>query len=786
MGSNPPVNPVFHDEEFWLKISVDYPEALEEAGENASSLPEKLLGRFLRGKRKVVSNKYDSVKDFKREVKESGDAEGIIFSIYVESLWMKNWSEGVEFEHVDGTVDDLVDKLDEDTDYQDVNETFGVIWPTTRQIRRKKEEGEVIGVRSDETEPVVVKKDEDSIMVRASSARLKSTTRDLRDTEEIVEVEPESEAVEISPNIQGFLSNTDSDFEVIGVKFNDSELPERSRIRVKHERSIVEDLGVLSEVNIISTEGVSAIQKIYLRDTRFGGKYRVKLNHADEGFRFELVAPEKLQRERERFKNRFKQETGVSFGVEYEYGSQNQRHLFNRVLSGDGGAYDRYFDELDEDLRRYAEEFTDATYQTQKLCFECREAVSDSLEVCSRCGSTDFSDSFEQVDISINESRVAYHVNAVLEEREPVLSDFEISRWSVEQREMNSRDIVRSDFTSTAFEERGSPDSTRHEVFFVPQGNQIQPRQINNYLLKCVYVTYGESAVDDYEGFGRISLYELLTTENPEKLVGKSIHDAVMGMQVRTFSKANEAFDVAEDYLRLVSEHGYSGDTSELEEYYNPDMPDYFEKHVFYLLKGLFVQTERWGRHTKREADALLVVPRPGSRKAYAAKVDPKLSHSDDGYPLGTSGEDQVSRYMTNGQSANALRSKTGREQPDALVLVSQNFNSDRFALRSRGVQERLENGSDDYEPDLVFMEYEALVELYQLELDYHRALDNPDVKRRFRELVIEELQNVSYTHGAKFVHFDGRSVKTVRDGLLAEAKAHDIDPVRTYSQSDE
>jgi hypothetical protein len=80
-------------------------------------------------------------------------------------------------------------------------------------------------------------------------------------------------------------------------------------------------------------------------------------------------------------------------------------------------------------------------------------------------------------------------------------------------------------------------------------------------------------------------------------------------------------------------------------------------------------------------------------------------------------------------------------------------------------------------------MEFEALTELYQLELDYHKALDNPDIKRRFRELVIEELQNRSFVDQAKFVHFNSDSTKSIRDGLIAAAKAHDLDPVRTYSE---
>lgn len=111
---------------------------------------------------------------------------------------------------------------------------------------------------------------------------------------------------------------------------------------------------------------------------------------------------------------------------------------------------------------------------------------------------------------------------------------------------------------------------------------------------------------------------------------------------------------------------------------------------MFYLLKGLFNQTERWGRHGKREADALLIISQPGERVSYAAKVDAKISHREKGYELGTNSGDQASQYMANSEELNALREKTGRDNASALIIISQNFTEDIFSIRARGMQDRL------------------------------------------------------------------------------------------------
>ncbi|MFB6187779.1 MAG: hypothetical protein ABEI86_13055, partial [Halobacteriaceae archaeon] len=776
---------LFHDREFWLKIGVDYDDVEEISSEDSTDKPERLLDHFLKRKRKVVESRFDSVQDFKNEVRTSDEPRNLLLSIYAESLWMQHWSDGVQFEYDGGTPNNVLEGLDADIDYEDVNNEFGIMWPSETRIRREKRDGEVVGTRPEETDPIVVKKSDPQLTIRAPSRVIDTATEPLRDEEDVKEVELESTSEQVTEDVQSLLTEEIEGFGVIGVKFNESELPERSRLRVKNERSIEDDLSTLSDRHIISTEGISAVQKIYLRDLRQGGKYRINVIHGAEGFRFELEAPEKLEEERERFKHRFTRETGIDFDIIYEYGSQDQRHLFNRVLSGDGDAYDRYYDDLEEELQSLVDEFADMRRRHLKLCRNphCGHANPQDVERCQECDAGEFSDPFEDVDVSLNESRITAHIQKELETISPDPERFDISGWQISSVEMNEQPVVQTDFQATEFVASGNATVTQRQVFFVPQGGNRRPQQIDNYLLDCVYVTFGDSSVDSYDGYGRISLYDLLTTDRPEKVIGKGLQDAISGTRARVFRSAQEAYDDATEYLDILDrENALSQYTDELEDIYAPSYPDYFEKHVFYLLKGLFAQTERWGRTTEKEADGLLVIPTPGERDDYAAKMDMKISHSNSGYSLGTEGEDQAARYMSNSAEEQALRAKTGRTYPSAHILISQNFDQSNFSRRADGTQSNLSELAEDERPDLVFMEFAALVELYELEQEHYEELDNPDIKRRFREIVIKELTDYTTEEGVRFVHFDRDSTHRIKDALLSVIDQYDHEPVKPYS----
>lgn len=80
-------------------------------------------------------------------------------------------------------------------------------------------------------------------------------------------------------------------------------------------------------------------------------------------------------------------------------------------------------------------------------------------------------------------------------------------------------------------------------------------------------------------------------------------------------------------------------------------------------------------------------------------------------------------------------------------------------------------------------MEFESLVRLYEFELNHHEQMDNPNIKSRFRELVLQELTNRTRQQGASYVHFNESSVEEIEDGLLRLIDQYDHDPVKTYSE---
>lgn len=781
--------PVFDNKRFWLKIGIDYVDAKRDAKESDQGLPAELLSRFLKGRRKVIKERYDTIDQFLRETRESPQAKDILYSIYAESLWTRNWSEGVEFEHISENIQEVTKSLNNDLDYEDVNDTYGIIWTTETKIRQEKQEGDIVGTRPNETDPIVVKKSESGLKIRGSSDTRDSVVEEFEDREDIEEVEPEVSSEEVTAKVDEFLSTDYGDFKIIGVKFNSSELPEGSKIHLMNERPVYDDLQKLDDKHVISTLGVSSIEKVYLLDNKTGGKFRVKLNHRTTGFLFELESPDKLEKERDQFKDRFVAKTGIQFETVYEYGSQDQSRLFDSILSGDGEAYEKYYSELNDEYQDYFDRMVDAVNKELKTCLstDCGTRVRADEPKCSECGGTTFSDTYEITEVGINEDQVATLVKNSLEELNPDPEQFEIGNWRVEERQMNKRSVIYAKFHKNDYTDRGSSTTIEDEIVFAPQGNRRRPPTVDNYLLKCVYVTYGDSAVADYEGYGRIPLFDLLFGGNPEAIVGRALQDAMTQINGRILRKSTEAHQRADEYLDILKDDdSLVAHKDQLNEYYDTSGrgAQIFEKDIFYLLKELFKQTERWGEIGAKQTDGLVAIPQPNSRDDYVAKYDAKLSHRQDGYDFGTKEEDQATRYMLNSEEEQRLRAKSGRKTPSAHILVSQNFNPNDFQTRAKGVQQNLEDRGTEERPDLVFMEYSALVSLYELAEDYQIALDNSTIKEAFVEDVLTQLQSVEGPADAAYVHFDQDCVEAIKNGLLSLVDKYDIEPIRHHSEN--
>jgi len=348
---------------------------------------------------------------------------------------------------------------------------------------------------------------------------------------------------------------------------------------------------------------------------------------------------------------------------------------------------------------------------------------------------------------------------------------------------MAKRKIVETSFTVTDSEGRQNASSYQ-EVDVVPHGNHPRPGTVNNYLLQCVYVTYGQSASADDEGYGRLPLYDVITTDELDSIVGNALHDAMLGVKDRLISKALEAHREAKEYFGLVDELGPIHENKDaLEEIYDPSNDSYYEKHLFYLLKRLYGDTERWGRIGKREADGVLIIPEQESSDYYVATYDAKLSHRADGYDLGSEEEDQATRYILTEDERDAIENKTGDRGLSAHILISQNFNDDDFPRIADHVRENLSAYNNSDAPKLVFMEFRAVVTLYDLLDDFWWALRDTRIRSKFDSYVIDELQDEQTVDDGSFVHFDSESVQRVRERLLGRLERFDRTQLEYYPE---
>jgi len=579
----------------------------------------------------------------------------------------------------------------------------------------------------------------------------------------------------------------------VGVDFAESELPENSRLRVKNERSIYRDIHSLREENLVSFDGISEVSKLYLKDIRHGGKFRVELTHGVEGVEFDLKTNHKLDEQRNRFKQGFTAVTGIEFDKIYEYGSQDEEYLFNRILAGRGTAYDNYYDELSDEVQEVlegeSEETGNALISTEveafKTCSQCSEKNPASKEECTECGAEDFSDPVEETVVEVNDTSVATYIQNRLDDVSPAHPKRDFTAWDVGDRTMANRKIVETSFSLTDSEGRRTTSSYQ-EVDVIPQGNHPRPGTVNNYLLQCVYVTYGESASADDEGYGRLPLYEIITADELDALVGNALHNAILGVKDRLISKAGDAHEEATEYFGLVDELGPMHENKdELEEIYDPSNDNYFEKHLFYLLKRLYPQTERWGRIGEREADGALIVPEEDPSDYYVATYDAKLSHREDGYDLSSEEEDQATRYILTEDERDAIENKTGDEGLSAHILISQNFDDSDFSRIAGHVQENIATYTEGDDPDhtLVFMEFRAVVKLYDLLDEYWWALRDTRIRGRFDSYVIDELNDEQTQDGELFVHFDSNSVDNIRENLIGRLESYDREQLEYYPE---
>lgn len=789
------MHPVFKDETFWYKLNVDYQEAendVNDGEKEVSNLQDALLNHFVRRKSKVIEreeSRFESVDEFKEEVKSSDSPEDVLMEQYVSYLWVQN-NDGDIFNSTEDSLDYVESISDSGTIVREgVTDVFELLYPGNATIEQEidTDEEEVTARRYLRANPVVLKKDEvnDQFEIRGRQGAQNKVSKNLRRDESVEEEKPEKVDESIVDKMES-ITDSYGEFKVIGVEFDSSSLPESSSIAVENDRPVESDINVLEEKDVISFDTMSQISKIKLRDTNYGGTFNVSVKHSPEGFRLELEASKKLDERRQRFREGFEEKTGIEFGKIYDYGSQDQRYIFNMILSGEDRAYQKYYENLDEQLKEFVQEAGDIREDVErKSCNKCSRQYGPEVDKCENCGIADFSDVRKQTVIEgVDDDRVAAELENHLSDLDPSHPKLDVLDWEVEIKTLSGSSIIETRGTKVQTERTGSTASY-YQMIVVPIGNGRKPGKIDDYLLESILVTYGKSESRSYEEYGRLSLYDVLTadTEEKEELVGAAIYDSIIGLNDRRTAKAIEAKKEAQNYLELVDELGPMYENKDkLSEIYDPRKEKEqgeFEKSVFYLLNGAFPQTERWGELFEDEPDGLIAIPASiDDPRDYSVSIyDAKLSHAEKGYQLDKSEEDKTLRYIRTEEAKKRIQNITDDRGLSAHIFVSQNFNESRFETLSTNIRGRIDLYDGGESPDILFMEFKSLLELYRLTEEYWKELDDSRVRERFHELVTEELNS---SGDESYVHFDEDSVSRIREGVIARADSFDDSDVKT------
>lgn len=770
------INDVVLDSEFWFKVGVDYDETAPNGGLDEGEQDEfadKLLAEFIKRKRHIVRDEFGTVEEFKQEVKSSGDSRSDIFRIHTRYLWSQK-KDGEKFQSEGTSVDNSIQQVSEDSDVilEDVDGDYSVLWPArdTLQVRIDEDREAAVGRKFLRARPVVIKKNEDQFEVRGRARDKKSILSDIRGEDEIEEAEATQVSESIAEHIEQLLTEENRFFKVIGIGFAESELPANPQLELKGDSEIYNDVQQLQRLGVISLDGMSEVRKLRLQDKQSGSNFKINVVRGDEGFEFKLVANRKTDSERQRLRSNFEEATNIEFGKQYDYSSQaDERFIINRILAESAETYKKYIDQLEGEAENLVDDLVETNEITTRLCRNCgaeSEAIDDASDVseCEECGEQDFFETSDRVDIEVDERKALRKMLEVLQDCSPSNDQFSISEWSVEEDSFGSgeseRKVGLASFQGLDIEGKEATTSYS-EVYFISMGNQRKPQRLDDYMLNAVLMTFGDSRTDQYSGFGSFGLYDLLLGEEVDSLVGEAIYDGLVGVSERVTRKSRETRSQGRRLLeRMGGVESLSNNKEELKEIY---WKNTFEKAVFYLLKEMFPYSERLGKEGKKEPDNLLIFPLPNG-EYYVATGDAKISYRDNGYDLNTSEADKASRYILTALGDDRIQNKTNDTGIGAHIFMSQNFKESQFDTVAENIRENLgESDRDDVDDvDIVFMEFEALIDLFELYERYYAHMSEPDIRQRFHEFVVEELES-----GDEYIQFGSESIAEISEKLI-------------------
>jgi hypothetical protein len=755
------------DEGLWGLILGKKYDRLSKAEKNIGNL----ISELYRGRKSIIEQRFDSEAELVDHVREasSEEARKTLKWIWAERQWGKK-ARGDKY-RVESSVTDEVERVENEGDWLiEFYEAGDLIlgWQKKDVRHPVLEEDEVRSRLQKEAKPVFIRQSgNDRVEIRGAKSRVRRFVSTFTESPDVqkVDLDPVNTSV-----VEGLSSLYEEEIETVRLveaEFERSYLPDNSSVTISNEEGIQRDL-TSDEIRpaVLDEQSLTDIRRLKFIHTKTDKTFTLKSHNDERGIFFDVQDNNIEEGDKEAISEILADQFGIHLNAVYEYDSQLQdEYILNQFLGGNVSAYDRYFDELPEDKRQFATEFTEIDEANVYQCYQCSSQYPEEPEECE-CGNDTFRENLERV-ISLDEDLILEAVEEQLKSIEGDISrdDFKILDLEIDREERTYNTYLKANF-KFAQSAGVAMDYYYHSFYIYCLGNRSRlPRKIGGYLLDTVLVTYGKSYFSDREGFGTIDLYELLTTDSPEELLADAIAESRRRMIHRVRERVADAENSLQNLNRITADlQRYETPENELEGYNYEDL----EKDVFYVFKFMFRYTERLGRQAEEEPDGCLLIPLSDGRH-YVAGYDAKLSFHENGYDIDASEKKKAGYYVSVLNQNSLLRNLKDGGPIDGHIFVSNNFNQDQFPYVGEAVAEWIETNEDatNHSP-VVFLETEALVQLYEvMGQNFDHIVEEQEVNTAFRESIVSEL-----TTEENYTVFDKDSVERVREGVL-EAKSN-------------
>lgn len=736
----------------------------------------RLVKKFCENKEEIVRYHHESVSKLQAEISEAStdEAERMLLFLWAEHEWRSKRT-GTKY-RLNTDFDTELDRLrEEDNIVQKLSENLALVWTPEEKRRYLKQSDSIQSTVLTEARPVFIRltTDEEELEIRGPVRLLGKFEDELSESESVEEVEPEPTEEPILDTLTEFFETEMEVLTLIEARFHSTNLPGKSSLTLHNPDGINEDLAEtpLYEEHI-DTQNLADVDYLKFYHEKSGVQVQISVEQGDEGITFDVDDSNLPEDEKKDIRKLLKEKVGISVDALYPYDPQHHKeHIINRILAEDLDVYQKYYDKLDNESSAFIDTYVIAEGDDNFRCFSCEEKFwepnLDNYD-CPYCGGPLFRGG-DELSLDVDEDAILDSVAERVQSFDIDIDDSEGTRLinlDFEKKDLDNNTYLRSTFhlAETAGDAMG-----RHwyEYFTYCLGNGDIPKRINDYLLHTVLITYGRSQIRGRENFGTISLYDFLEGDDPERLFVEAVKENRSKLRRRVREQAEDAQERLITLQQKVEDGTIEDAGHEAREKLKAEYDyDEFERDVFYVLKEMFLFTERWGREGKKETDGCLFLPEDDGGY-FVASYDPKLTYVDEGYDVDAHEKNKAAYYILAESDHEYISKVLGDGRTiDGHIFVSDIFRDGQFEPVAETVQDwfsLVEDGDQGIDVPVVFLALDALLDLYDVfQSHYDFIIEHSHVQEAFRG----EIQN-QFSAEEGYVEFDDTSVEDVKEAVL-------------------